>query len=1361
MAKRIYEQTMFKWALGAGIPSGIAGFTLLFLYLSTLGLIDVTSYSGDSTCAGTIEDPCLAFIEFTAMEDIFIYPTGYDPWGRRTLFFTDEGLESWKIYRSWGSIWREIKLNETCKGTWCGGAGNKNLYSFAFREGREYTIKIEALKKDPTQTIKWGFGPVDPFWYGVPSTIIEIEPTTFLYYDFEQSNGTSVPDVTTRNNDAISVGANITTEGKFLKGWEFFNDGDNLNVTNTFAFSNTSDYTFMGWFNNTGDFNAKRMFHVGEDAVGGFAIYVETNDVVIVSDTSPNNALTSPGTLVANVTWNHLAVTYNGTDSNFTIYVNGTSAATGQINPMDDWSGQVLVGHSRDASDSWVGPVDEIIIYERILAPAEISAVYDNYTENIYGFQVNLTNATELNLELGSNLLIVANITGVERVCIDVDHPNYGEKYACGSPTAQFVFNISWFRNNELNDSSTVKNVSWVGGGNQTVFLRAHQYDELVGFMINVSGFEVNDTFPTGVNIYVNDTLSNSLGLLFTGDIVLDETNNSEAIENLTYTTFSTQTTYLRIPKNAIVSSAFINLSGFITEEVDSYDASSAGAMQVLRKNLMNKSGTRTTITNRHVTNITFRVGKQGSPTLPLNYTIRKVSDDSVIQTGLWDDASALSGVETTVWERGVLFVDPPLINEEVRVILEYEGDTLGSNGVLYSTVNSNPKTNHLLTRFLTSWSDDSTKEMQFRITLERNLVNVSLEVGAPDGVHEWNYTGKFNHTDNRTGDFSSAINTSLSTCTADSDGFCLVPLSLNNQGSGGIIQVSDIAINYTSNPNPVIISSTLVSSFIGNSTDFVDIPIKFESSKNGTLQISDIRFDYAGGNDTIQVLVYDAGSSGHSTLVFNNSLQAENLTFSGNENLTRYLSLPAESDVTSAFLNFTGRAVASAFPTNDLLTYYDFEETSGVLIDRANGNNNGTVNGTTRSQGGIVGNSYHFNGFSDLINVTDDDDLDLGANFTISVWIYHNASNPAYVFSKIVGEAKAYYMFATDTGSTFSTLMSESDDSDVTVVQVGTEVVNTWQHLVMLLNGSDSVIYIDGSEVGKSPYDGTLITHDTDLLIGFRSASTYFNGSIDELGMWNRSLSPSEISDLYNGGAGLEFSVESNITNPYLEIGTVDGTYEWNFTGTFSQTNNRTLDLSSSINTALNSGACDCTGCSLVTNCSIPFQFHSDSEGLLQYDWQILDYNITSNKTNNETFNIVNFYSDWDFLFPSFISWIEFIPRSPVDKNVSVYGQSDSRPILNVTNYGYGGRNSTFSIYLNESFSCVNLTISTTENKSDSFILNDTWTDLFINSSYRESNDLWMWADYSCNFTTWKLWEPDLYFRNCAVDTICSEALT
>ena len=157
MTKRVYANTVKKWALGLGVTAaGSLGF-LIFMYLSSIGAIDVLGFSGDMVCAGTEEDPCYGYINFTANETIFIYPLGYDPYGRDVLFEFEPDVSSWKLQRSWGSGWRTIPLDKSCTGTWCGLSNNedKRIFSIAFREGRTYSIRIVAYKNNPTDTIKW------------------------------------------------------------------------------------------------------------------------------------------------------------------------------------------------------------------------------------------------------------------------------------------------------------------------------------------------------------------------------------------------------------------------------------------------------------------------------------------------------------------------------------------------------------------------------------------------------------------------------------------------------------------------------------------------------------------------------------------------------------------------------------------------------------------------------------------------------------------------------------------------------------------------------------------------------------------------------------------------------------------------------------------------------------------------------------------------------------------------------------------------------------------------------------------------------------------------------------------------------
>jgi len=144
-------------------------------------------------------------------------------------------------------------------------------------------------------------------------------------------------------------------------------------------------------------------------------------------------------------------------------------------------------------------------------------------------------------------------------------------------------------------------------------------------------------------------------------------------------------------------------------------------------------------------------------------------------------------------------------------------------------------------------------------------------------------------------------------------------------------------------------------------------------------------------------------------------------------------------------------------------------------------------------------------------------------------------------------------------------------------------------------------------------------------------------------------------------------------------------------------------------------------------------------------------DYSI------NDTLNITYYYSRWDYEWvPNGVEWIYFAPNTPTSENVTPYGQTDTVPILNITNYGYGGLDAKLSIYQDGLSECVNTTISLTPNKEDGVLLNESWVYL-SDMSYLETQDIYLWSDYLCDYSTWTLFQPQYYFRQCVDGGACS----
>ena len=83
--------------------------------------------------------------------------------------------------------------------------------------------------------------------------------------------------------------------------------------------------------------------------------------------------------------------------------------------------------------------------------------------------------------------------------------------------------------------------------------------------------------------------------------------------------------------------------------------------------------GQRLTIPNRQVLKLAFFIKKVGSPTGDVTFTIRKVSDKSLVASKVWGTAP---DVPTDLTWLEATFETPPTVNEEVRLLIEHTGYT-------------------------------------------------------------------------------------------------------------------------------------------------------------------------------------------------------------------------------------------------------------------------------------------------------------------------------------------------------------------------------------------------------------------------------------------------------------------------------------------------------------------------------------------------------------------------------------------------------------------------------------------------------------------------------------------------------------
>lgn len=115
------------------------------------------------------------------------------------------------------------------------------------------------------------------------------------------------------------------------------------------------------------------------------------------------------------------------------------------------------------------------------------------------------------------------------------------------------------------------------------------------------------------------------------------------------------------------------------------------------------RMGQRLTIANRRVTKLAFMLKKMGSPTGDIVFTIRKVTDDTIIASQVWGDAADLP---TEIDWCEAEFDTPPTVDEEVRILCEPAGGD-GTNYLLHYFNTSDVKGDENMCRLTNATYDD------------------------------------------------------------------------------------------------------------------------------------------------------------------------------------------------------------------------------------------------------------------------------------------------------------------------------------------------------------------------------------------------------------------------------------------------------------------------------------------------------------------------------------------------------------------------------------------------------------------------------------------------------------------------------
>ena len=221
------------------------------------------------------------------------------------------------------------------------------------------------------------------------------------------------------------------------------------------------------------------------------------------------------------------------------------------------------------------------------------------------------------------------------------------------------------------------------------------------------------------------------------------------------------------------------------------------------------------------------------------------------------------------------------------------------------------------------------------------------------------------------------------------------------------------------------------------------------------------------------------------------------------------------------------------------LISYWKLDETTGTRVD-AHASNDLTQINTVTSATGIINNGADFEASNfEYLTITDaaQSGLDISGDHFVSFWASAE-SLPATNTQRIIygkfassGNQRAYSLrYRNQGGSPRMIFLINDNGSSSEDYNFAYTMGTSLKHYVWSWDSalSRGTLYVDGVSQGNQSGSKTSIHNSS---AGFKIGQTdnlggneYWDGVVDEFGIWSRTATTTDVSKLYNSGAGLPY---------------------------------------------------------------------------------------------------------------------------------------------------------------------------------------------------------------------------------------------
>jgi hypothetical protein len=229
---------------------------------------------------------------------------------------------------------------------------------------------------------------------------------------------------------------------------------------------------------------------------------------------------------------------------------------------------------------------------------------------------------------------------------------------------------------------------------------------------------------------------------------------------------------------------------------------------------------------------------------------------------------------------------------------------------------------------------------------------------------------------------------------------------------------------------------------------------------------------------------------------------------------------LPANHNVVAPAAAATFTANYTPLASADLVAAYGINENGGASIgDWTGKGHTGTISGATWTTAGRYGNALTFDGVNDWVTVADANDLDVTTAMTLEAWVYPTASGggswrQVLIKERSGGEAYNLYSNADTNAPTVYVVRAAAPGDPLDARGTSQLPQNAWSHVAVTFDNATLRLFVNGVQAGTRAVAGPLVASTGVLRIGGNAIwGEYFAGRIDEIRIYNRALSASEIT--------------------------------------------------------------------------------------------------------------------------------------------------------------------------------------------------------------------------------------------------------